>query len=238
MMGPRRLALAVGDEIVVRWRKQRIAIHSIEDIALIERDGGLVYASSGTGDPTFAPGWRIEAKAIRKRDSPHMIGGARRQSRWLLVALGDATAMLTEGESARRLTTAAGDFSPVLAGGYLVTCGLGTLTSTNYSFSFVNTGKLTVNLGLRYDYATWPYEGRDRMTNLDPTTGQKFTPANSSFGRGLVKPDKNNLAPRIGLAYQFTPKTVVRAGFGRFYMSFERAGTYVMIICKALCKTT
>src|SRR5439155_3275270 len=42
-------------------------------------------------------------------------------------------------------TTAAGDFSPVLAGGYLVTCGLGTLTSTNYSFSFVNTGKLTVN---------------------------------------------------------------------------------------------
>lgn len=98
-----------------------------------------------------------------------------------------------------------------------------------YSFFFQDdwkvTPKLTVNLGLRYDYATWPLEGRDRMTNLDPTTGQKFTPANSSFGRGLVKPDKNNLAPRIGLAYQFTPKTVVRAGYGRFYMSFERAGS-------------
>lgn len=87
------------------------------------------------------------------------------------------------------------------------------------------TPRLTANLGLRYDYATWPMEGRDRMTNLDPTTGLKFTPANSPFGRGLVKPDKNNFAPRIGLAYQLTPKTVIRAGYGRFFMSFERAGS-------------
>src|SRR5262245_25221166 len=87
------------------------------------------------------------------------------------------------------------------------------------------TPRLTVNLGLRYDYATWPREGRDRMTNLDPATGQKFTPANSPFGRGLVKPDKNNFAPRLGLAYQLNPKTVVRAGYGRFYMTFERAGS-------------
>jgi len=87
------------------------------------------------------------------------------------------------------------------------------------------TPRLTANLGLRYDYATWPMEGRDRMTNLDPTTGLKFTPANSPFGRGLVKPDKNNFAPRIGLAYQLNQKTVVRAGYGRFFMSFERAGS-------------
>jgi outer membrane receptor protein involved in Fe transport len=87
------------------------------------------------------------------------------------------------------------------------------------------TPKLTLNLGLRYDYATWPYEGADRLTNLDPTTGQKFTPTNSSFGRTLVKPDKNNFAPRLGLVYQLTPKTVVRAGYGRFYMLFERAGS-------------
>jgi Carboxypeptidase regulatory-like domain/TonB dependent receptor/TonB-dependent Receptor Plug Domain len=87
------------------------------------------------------------------------------------------------------------------------------------------TPKLTLNLGLRYDYASWPLEGRDRMTNLDPTTGQKFTPADSQFGRSLVKPDKNNFGPRIGLAYQLTSKTVMRAGYGRFYMSFERAGS-------------
>jgi hypothetical protein len=85
--------------------------------------------------------------------------------------------------------------------------------------------KLTVNLGLRYDYATWPYEGADRMTNLDPITGQKFTPANSNFGRSLVQSDKNNFAPRIGLAYQLNSNTVVRAGYGRFNMAFERTGS-------------
>ena len=87
------------------------------------------------------------------------------------------------------------------------------------------TPKLTMNLGLRYDFATWPYEGANRLTNLDPTTGKSFTPANSAFGRSLVRPDKNNFAPRLGLAYQLTPKTVVRAGYGRFYMLFERAGS-------------
>lgn len=87
------------------------------------------------------------------------------------------------------------------------------------------TPKLTLNLGLRYDYATWPYEGRDRLTNLDPETGQLFTPANSTHGRGLINPDKNNFAPRVGLAYQWNDNTVIRTGYGRFYMLFERAGS-------------
>jgi Carboxypeptidase regulatory-like domain/TonB dependent receptor-like, beta-barrel/TonB-dependent Receptor Plug Domain len=87
------------------------------------------------------------------------------------------------------------------------------------------TQQLTLNLGVRYDYATWPYEGADRMTNFDPITGVKFTPANSPVGRSLVKPDKNNFAPRLGLAYQLNNETVVRAGYGRFFMLFERAGS-------------
>ena len=85
--------------------------------------------------------------------------------------------------------------------------------------------RLTLNLGLRYDYATWPYEGADRLTNFDPETGQLFTPANSPYGRSLIKPDRNNFAPRVGLAYQWNEATVVRAGYGRFYMLFERAGS-------------
>jgi outer membrane receptor protein involved in Fe transport len=87
------------------------------------------------------------------------------------------------------------------------------------------TPRLTLNLGLRYDYATWPYEGRNRLSNLNPETGLTFTPANSPVGRSLVRPDKNNFAPRLGLAYQLTPMTVLRAGYGRFYMLFERAGS-------------
>jgi hypothetical protein len=87
------------------------------------------------------------------------------------------------------------------------------------------TQKLTLNLGVRYDYATWPYERGDRMTNFDPNTGVKFTPANSPVGRSLVKPDRNNFGPRVGLAYQFNDKTVIRTGYGRFFMLFERAGS-------------
>jgi hypothetical protein len=98
-----------------------------------------------------------------------------------------------------------------------------------YSFFYQDdwkfTQKLTLNLGIRYDYATWPYEGYDRMTNFNPVTGIKFTPADSTVGKSLVKPDKNNFAPRVGLAYQLTPETVVRAGYGRFFMLFERAGS-------------
>ncbi len=87
------------------------------------------------------------------------------------------------------------------------------------------TPKLTINLGLRYDFATSPYEGADRIANFDPTTGKTFTPENSAYGRSLVKPDKNNFAPRVGLAYQLNQDTIIRAGYGRFYMLFERAGS-------------
>jgi len=85
--------------------------------------------------------------------------------------------------------------------------------------------RLTLNFGLRYDFATWPYEGGNRMTNVDPATGNRFTPANSPFGRSLVRSDKNNFAPRVGLAWQIGSRTVLRAGSGRFYMLFERAGS-------------
>src|SRR5215471_3919333 len=87
------------------------------------------------------------------------------------------------------------------------------------------TRKLTVNYGMRYDYSTWPYEGSGQVTNLDPSTGQIITPANSTFGDGLVKPDKNNFAPRLGLAYQAAEGWVIRAGYGHFYQLFERVGS-------------
>jgi hypothetical protein len=42
--------------------------------------------------------------------------------------------------------------------------------------------------------------------------------------RSLTHSDKNNFAPRAGLAYQVTPKTVVRSGFGVFYGRDENIG--------------
>jgi outer membrane receptor protein involved in Fe transport len=86
--------------------------------------------------------------------------------------------------------------------------------------------RLTLDLGLRYDYATWPHEAADQMTNVDPATGQLvYAKSGSGLSQQLVHPDKDNFAPRIGIAYQVTPNTVLRAGYGRFYQQFERIGS-------------
>ncbi len=88
------------------------------------------------------------------------------------------------------------------------------------------TKRLTLNLGLRYDHATWPYEAGNEMANFDPATGQLVDgAAGSGFQRQLVHPDNHDIAPRVGLVYQVTPNTVVRAGYGRFYELFDRFGS-------------
>lgn len=113
LAGPGRLALAVGDEVAAKWRVQSMSIHTASDVALVDRDGRVVYASSSSGDATFAPGWVVEVKGVHERGKPHMVGGARRETRWLLLARGDATAMVTADLGARRLTTKDGDFAVV-----------------------------------------------------------------------------------------------------------------------------
>ena len=46
----------------------------------------------------------------------------------------------------------------------------------------------------------------------------------SLYNRALVHPDRNNWAPRLGMAYQLTSKTVLRAGYGLAYIHFNRLG--------------
>ena len=87
------------------------------------------------------------------------------------------------------------------------------------------TPKLSVNYGVRYDYSPWEYEAGNHMSNFDPATGTLFFPSNSPYGRGLVKNDKDNWGPRLGLAYHIKPNWVIRTGYGRFYQLFERQGS-------------
>jgi hypothetical protein len=85
---------------------------------------------------------------------------------------------------------------------------------------------LTVNAGLRYDFATPAYEGQNRMANFDPNSGSLvFAQPGSLQNRTIVKPNTHDLAPRIGFAYSVTPLTVVRAGYGIYYDLFERIGS-------------
>jgi TonB-dependent receptor-like protein/carboxypeptidase family protein len=86
---------------------------------------------------------------------------------------------------------------------------------------------LTLNLGLRYEFVAPFLESNNQLVNLDvapdfsavapvlpgqigPITGKKFPD-------GLVNPDRNNFAPRLGIAWKPFAKTIVRTGYSINY---------------------
>jgi hypothetical protein len=86
--------------------------------------------------------------------------------------------------------------------------------------------KLTLNLGLRYEFATPFYEKQNRLSNYDPITNSIIPASEGSiYNRSLVDPDYNNFGPRLGFAYNLFNKTVVRGGFGMGYVYFNRLGS-------------
>lgn len=85
---------------------------------------------------------------------------------------------------------------------------------------------LTLNLGARYELATPFYERDNRLSSWDPATNTIIMAKDGSiFDRSRVHLDTNNLAPRVGLAWTFLPKTVLRGGYGIGFNSFNRTGT-------------
>jgi len=85
--------------------------------------------------------------------------------------------------------------------------------------------RLTLNAGLRYEYATPIWEANNILSNFDPATRQMVIAKDGSISdRGLVNPDRNNFAPRLGLAYAVMPRTVVRGGYGISYVHVNRTG--------------
>ena len=128
----------------------------------------------------------------------------------------------------------------------------------NYYGGYVNddwklTNKLTINLGVRWDYFGLVLEHHANQANFvpggPPTGGAMYiipsgpnagnlsgnflaqlaadniTPvATNVYGKGLGNSQANNFAPRVGFAYQISPKLVARGGFGIFYNGFENRG--------------
>ena len=127
-----------------------------------------------------------------------------------------------------------------------------------YYAAFVNddwkvTSRLTLNLGIRWEY-TQPirelhnlqsnfygtYAGMNQGTGvlLIPSSQRSFPIASNlattlaadnisiqyTSNDYLVNPDRINFAPRLGIAYMLDPKTVVRAGGGLFYGGLENIG--------------
>jgi outer membrane receptor protein involved in Fe transport len=120
--------------------------------------------------------------------------------------------------------------------GYVSDAQLSNLAETHqelYSYSFYAqndwkpSDKLTVNAGLRYDFMTPQLERDNHISNFDPSgAGALLTATDGSIDqRGLVKPDRNNFAPRIGATYAPSSGMVLRGGYGIFYNLYDRIGS-------------
>jgi hypothetical protein len=84
---------------------------------------------------------------------------------------------------------------------------------------------LTLNLGLRYEYATPWVEKDNILTNFDPVGRRMVAATDGSLrDRSTLNPDRNNFGPRLGAAWTVTPRTVARGGYGVSYVHFHRAG--------------
>lgn len=77
--------------------------------------------------------------------------------------------------------------------------------------------RLTLTLGARYEYNRPIYDANNRASVYDPATHALVRLGQLSGTRGAYLPDRNNLAPRLGLAFEARPGTVLRAGYGIYY---------------------
>jgi hypothetical protein len=113
--------------------------------------------------------------------------------------------------------------------------------------------KLTLNLGLRWDYFGLVYDHYAKQANFVPSGPPSGGPLyiipqsalatqlsgsfqsllakdgvglaiTNQYGKGLGRSQTSNWAPRFGFAYQVTPKFVARGGVGMFYNGFENRG--------------
>jgi len=98
------------------------------------------------------------------------------------------------------------------------------------------TPKLTLTLGVRWEYFMPSVDNNDRRINWDPATQAVVVPSQSTLqytaipqdipvevspkgfpGRSLMYGNWNNFGPRVGFAYRVQDKTVVRGGYGVYY---------------------
>jgi hypothetical protein len=101
------------------------------------------------------------------------------------------------------------------------------------------TSNLTLNIGLRWEYASPYADLYNRISNFDPASqtvftttpgavaGNGITPVSfgGTYGKTLVNPDYKDFGPRIGFALAVDPKTDIRGGFGISYAHYTRAGS-------------
>jgi hypothetical protein len=99
--------------------------------------------------------------------------------------------------------------------------------------------RLTLNLGLRYEFFTPLVDANDRRAVLDPVDNTLKQVGTAGIPRAGYEPDRNNFAPRFGFALLpfGGPRVVVRGGYGVFYDK-ENWNTHLGLSNQPLFRTT
>lgn len=91
--------------------------------------------------------------------------------------------------------------------------------------------RLTINLGVRYEYSAPYIETQNHMANLvldagNPLYGQFILSGDNRLPRSLISGDYNNVAPRVGLAWRVPGASdlVIRSSYGIFYGQDQGTG--------------
>jgi hypothetical protein len=189
----------------VTWSRGRNLFHAGLEYRY-GQDNGFGVASAGpNGVYSFAPGTALSVNITSTNGGPAIPAGSGSPNGLVSMMAGNAV-------SYDRATTIPG-FGP--AGGGGVNWGLREWHMATYLQDDLRVNsKLTLNLGLRYEYASVPYEIRDRIGTVIES-GPLF--GNFVLNpQPLYKPDYTGFAPRLGVAYRAAPGTVIRGGFAIF----------------------
>jgi hypothetical protein len=139
--------------------------------------------------------------------------------------------LATRGDSMADFLLGAYSLLPV-TNGVRVNDGGNTFTAIYAQDDWKVSNRLTLNIGLRYEIPTPWVDRYDRINTVVPDAGVRSrtfpaAPPGMLFPgdlpRGLYNTDKNNLAPRVGFAWDVfgDGRTAVRGAYGIFYDTFN-----------------
>jgi hypothetical protein len=233
--GPANLASALGTQAAFPPFEGKYA--TIPPISIPGYPG--VSNGPGINGPEFLWSYSADVQKMKGRHSLAFGGAVRRQTFFTDCLTGEFECFATS-QTASPVNPCSGDALASFflglpeAAGRTTGVTAGDMSGNAYSLymqdTFRASPRLTLNLGLRWDYAaplkntfgsgTFQWENGVYYFDLkNPITG-----AAPNIRRGLISPDYRGYQPRLGVAYQFTPKTVVRSGFGIFSEAFGIQG--------------
>lgn len=84
--------------------------------------------------------------------------------------------------------------------------------------------RLSLTLGLRYDLFTPVSEHANRLSDFLFNNGTLALASQNGYSNSIIKIQKHDFSPRVGFAYRFADKNVIRGAYGLYYFNEQGIG--------------